>query len=305
MNDLKRAQLFAVAELLFATVAWGAAFVFVKMTVMRMNLYCFLFLRFSLATLLMFLIFPRRVLAADGATVRAAFWLSLLLGSAYFAQTEGLRFTAAANSALITCLYIVLIPAFCIAFQRARPEAHSIVGAAVAFFGMYLLTSCGLAGMNAGDLMTLVCAIAFAWHFILTGRYSRRHGLVPLVTYQLMFTAAMSGIVALAQGGFSASVPPVGILTILFTAIFATVIAFLIQTHAQRVLSPARTGVICSMEAVFGALIPWATGFERPTVAAAAGACVMIAGMLISELGVLWRPSSGRASEIGQGSLVP
>jgi len=76
----------------------------------------------------------------------------------------------------------------------------------------------------------------------------------------------------------------IGIIAILFTTIFATIIAFLIQTAAQRVLSPTRTGIICSMEAVFGALIPWGLKMETPTALSAAGAVIMITGMIVSEL---------------------
>jgi drug/metabolite transporter (DMT)-like permease len=299
MTHAGKEQLAAAAALLLMTFFWGAAFLLVKMTIAEMNLYFFLFLRFGLASALMFLLFFRRNIAADRSTIASAFVLALFLAAAFIAQTEGLRFTSAANSALITCLYMVFIPLAGFLFQRVRVARASIAGALLAFAGMYLLTSGSLTGANRGDVITLLCAVASTWHFILTSRYSHRHRLVPLVSYQFLFTAVICGIVAAAQRGFTASVPAIGIATIALTAVFATVIAFLVQTRAQRILSPTRAGVICSMEAVFGACIPWAVGAERPTWLAALGAAMMVAGMIASELaavlGVAKRAVADRA----------
>jgi drug/metabolite transporter (DMT)-like permease len=305
MMSSTRRQLLATVGLLCATFAWGAAFLLVKMTIAQMNLYFFLSLRFSLATLLMFLLFSRRIIAADRATIRAAFILSLFIAAAFITQTEGLRFTSVANSALITCLYMVFIPLFSFLFQGMRAEPSSVAGALFSFAGMYLLTSSSLTGINIGDFVTLLCAIVSAWHFILTGHYARRHPLVPLVAYQFLFTALFCGAIGAAQHGITVHVPPFGILTILLTAIFATVLAFLMQTFAQRVLSPTRAGVICSMEAVFGAAIPWTLGFEQPTLLAVVGGSMMVAGMLLSELAMALQISLRRRTKAIPSKLSP
>lgn len=284
MTQSTKDQFLASSGLLLVTFFWGAAFIPVKITITEMNLYYFLFLRFIVAAIIMFVIFYKKVAAVDRGTIKSSLILSIFLSAAYITQTEGLRFTSAANSALITCLYMVMIPVICLVFEKTKLELFPVIGILLAFFGMYLLTAYSLTGLNLGDIITLACAVACAFHIILTGRYSRRHKLVPLVAYQLLFAGIICGAVALFQHGITTTFSRFGIMTVLFTAIFATVLAFLVQSKAQRILSSTRAGVICSMEAVFGALIPWAIGFETPTKLAIIGASIMVAGMFLSEI---------------------
>lgn len=284
MSTQKIKQNTAIAGLVFATFAWGASFVLVKTALAEMNLYYFLFLRFSLASILMAVIFWKQVSGAGRSTVGAAFLLGALLAAAYIAQTEGLKITSSANAALITCLFMVLIPFFSYFYNGSRVGIFPVVGIALSFAGMYLLTCMGLTGINRGDAIVLGCAVAVAWHVIMTGKYARSHRLIPLVTYQFIFVALISGVAAALKGGVTLNISSRSLFTILFTGVFATIVAFLIQTAAQRVLSPARTGVICALEAVFGALIPWALLIERPRAISVAGALLMVAGMVVSEL---------------------
>ncbi len=284
MNKNSKSEMIALVLLLLATLIWGSSFIFVKMAIAKMNLYYFLFIRFFVAGAIMFAVFRRRMLNVDAATIRAALILGVMLSASFIAQTEGLRFTAAANSALITCLYMVFTPLFLLIFKKTRVEMSSVLGVVLALVGMFLLTYYSLTGMNVGDAITVACAVMLSWHLIYTGKYSVKHSLVPLVGYQFLFTSVFCGAIAAIQGGFTLDIPRIGVFALAFTAVFATAIAFFIQTYAQRVLSPTRTGVICSMESVFGALIPWCIGFETPTILSIVGACLMVAGMLVSEV---------------------
>ncbi|MBI4126700.1 MAG: DMT family transporter, partial [Deltaproteobacteria bacterium] len=117
----------AIVGLLFATVTWGMTFILVKWTVAEMDVYNFMFIRFSLAFLCLAIAF-RRHLRTSRATIRAAFILSIFLAGAYITQTEGLRFTTASNSALITGLYIVLVPLFSAVIFRTRPTMITTIG---------------------------------------------------------------------------------------------------------------------------------------------------------------------------------
>lgn len=191
MHEGSKKQLLAVLGLLFATFAWGASFILVKLTIKEMNLYDFLFLRFALASIMMAVIFHRQLLQTDRQTLLSALILSFFFSISFIAQTEGLKITSAANSALITCLYMVFIPLFSYFYGRHKIEAHSLIAVALAFMGMYLLTCYSLTGINFGDFLVLLCAILFAWHFILTGKYSVRHRLVPLVTFQFIFCSVI------------------------------------------------------------------------------------------------------------------
>jgi drug/metabolite transporter (DMT)-like permease len=282
-------QALAMAGLIGVTAIWGLTFILVKWTVEDLGIYFFLFVRFAIASILLMAIFHHRMRHIETRTVKAAFVLGLLMFIVYAAQTEGLRITTASNSALITGLYMVLVPLFLLIYPGKKSDPLAMVGIAIALPGLYLLTQYSLSGVNAGDFITLICTFACAWHIIFTGEFASQHSLIPLVVIQFLFVTLLSGAVAVAKGEFTTHISTLGWLTIAITSVLATAIAFTIQIAAQRVVDPTRAGIALAMEAVFGALFGYFIGGEMMTTASFAGACLMVAGMFISEMRPLVR----------------
>ncbi len=285
----KQQQLLAALALLLATASWGSTFFIVKRAIAEIDLYSFLFLRFSLSAVCMMLLFGRRIVRQARRTAVASAVTGIFLVIAYITQTEGLRFTSAANSALITCLYTVLIPIFLFLGlgKKSRITPSTAVGIMLSLVGMYLLTCFGLTSFNRGDLITLICAVACALHVIFVGRYTIRKGLTAFVTLQFLFVALTCGAIAAGRGSLEIKFSPFVWFALFITAIVSTVFAFILQIWAQRILPADRTGVILAMEAVFGALFAWTLGAENPTLISFAGACLMVAGMILSESNLL------------------
>jgi drug/metabolite transporter (DMT)-like permease len=277
-------QNLAIFGLLAITAIWGSTFILVKWTVESIGVYFFLFLRFTFATLLLILIFHRRMRTLSWHTIKASLLLSCLMFTVFATQTEGLRLTTASNSALITGLYMVLVPLFSLIYPRGRPDPLAIVGIALALVGMILLTQYSFTGLNGGDLITIVTACACAWHIILTGQFATEHSIIPLVVYQFIFVSFFSLVATIITGQFTSHIPQIGWITIIITAVFATALAFTVQTAAQRIVNPTRTGIIFAMEAVFGALFGYLIGGELMTQLSFVGACLMVGGMFVSEI---------------------
>ncbi len=279
-----RSSQYAVAGLVLASLIWGSSFILVKWAVATIDVYYFLCLRFAIATALLALIFHRRLRATTRATAAAAFLLSVLLSAGFIAQTEGLRFTTASNSGLITGLYLVFIPLGTALWRRATPSVASLAGTALSLAGLFLLTHYSFTGFNRGDGLTLVCSGAYAFHIVYTGRYARRHALIPLVVLQFLFTAIITGVLALVAGGITRAIAPIAWGAILLTSVGATAIAFTLQTAAQKYVDPVRTAIIFSMESVFAMFFAWVLGGEMLSTRALAGAGLMVAGMIVSEV---------------------
>ena len=72
---------------------------------------------------------------------------------------------------------------------------------------------------------------------------------------------------------------------VILTAIFATAIAFLIQTWAQSLMAPTRAAVIMTMEPVFAGFFAVLLGGERLTAKIILGGGFVIAAMYLVELG--------------------
>jgi len=276
-------QFGAFAALIFATVIWGSTFILVKWSVAKLDVYYFLFLRFSIASIAMLLIFRGRIKTRSRTTIRSSFILSIALFGGYAFQTEALRFTSASNTALITGLYLVMVPLFLIVFFKDKPRMSHVMGAIVSLIGLYFLTQYSPAGFNLGDGLALLCAVAFAFQIILVGRYTRTNNLAPFVFYQFLFVAIYAGIIALTRMSFSFEFSTISIITLLVTGVLATALAFAIQAAAQRYIDPTRVGIILGLEAVFGLVFGVFVGNETLTMLSFIGACLMVCGMMIAE----------------------
>lgn len=280
----KAAEGMAVAGLVAMTVIWGTTFILVKWAVAVIDVYFFLFLRFVVASVLLALIFHRHLKKTTREDIRSAFILSIFLFGTFATQTEGLRLTTASNAALITGLYLVLVPLFSMTFFGKKIQPFSIVGVAISVIGLYLLTGYSLTGFNLGDAIMLICSTMCAFQIILTGHFTTRHRLIPLVLFQFFFVTAYCGLLAVIKTSFTSHIPPVAWMSIAVTGIFATAVAFTVQTAAQRLVDPTRTGIIFALEAVFGALFAYALGGEVLTTTSFIGACLMLCGTVIAEI---------------------
>ena len=72
---------------------------------------------------------------------------------------------------------------------------------------------------------------------------------------------------------------------LLLTALAATAVAFVVQTWAQAHLSPTRAAVVMTMEPVFAGVFAVAVGGERLGWRVAVGGVLVLAAMLLVEVG--------------------
>jgi drug/metabolite transporter (DMT)-like permease len=280
--NVRKAEL----ALVWNTVVWGATFVLVKAALDDISPILFLALRFSLATAVLAAVFAaRRRLVWDWRTAAAGALTGAFLFAGYLTQTLGLRLTSAPKSAFITGLTSVMAPLVAALVYRSRPRVWEVVGILVATAGLGLMTlRSGGGPVNPGDLLTLLCAVGFATHIVVLGHFSERMGFELLSVAQLGSAAVFSLSLF-----WWAEVPrvawrPMVVGAILITGLLATALAFTIQAWAQRSTSSTRTALIYMLEPVFA----WITSFllvgEGLTGRAAAGAALILGGVLMVEM---------------------
>lgn len=265
----------AVAALLGASFLFGATFVVIKTALGEIGPMSLVAWRFSIgAGVLALFALPRgRRVWADGAIT------GLALFAGYALQTAGLVETSAANSALITGLYVVITPFLAASFKRRPPSALVVVAAAASFAGLVLLTGAGDLTLQRGDLLTLGCAASFAFHIVLLARFAPRHPVVPFTTVQLAVTALLAIPFAVAMEG--AGIPDSSVWgAILVTGIGVSVGAFLLQVWAQTVVGPNTAAVILAAEPAFGVATAWVILGEKLTPEGWAGAGLIFLAIL-------------------------
>ncbi len=275
---------------------WGSTFVVVKDALRDVSPLLFNLLRMIIATVVLAAIYHgdlrrlKRSYLAGGAVV------GLCLAGGYSFQTAGLARTTPAKSAFITGLIVVIVPLLC-AVPRLRPltmRRPSLVafgGALLAFAGILLLTTPAgtpwgalLGSINAGDLLTLLCALGFALHVVALAHVSPRLPLGALAVLQLMFcTLIMSLALPLFEHPWI-HVSPRLLVALLLTGVLATAVAFTVQSWAQQRLSATHTALILALEPVFAFLTSFLFYGERLSGRASVGALLILGGIAFTEL---------------------
>jgi drug/metabolite transporter (DMT)-like permease len=300
VRDIGVRRYWWVLALLGVTAAWGAAFPVVKCALERCphiegglglgsvrdptEPFLFLSLRFLVAGLLVAAASVRVLRGLNRRQVLIGCVLGFALCAGYVFQTFGLERTTASNAGFLTGLYVVLTPLLGAMFLRKPPTWSTGVGALLAFGGLLLIAAPSGVRIGLGDGLVVVCAFCFAIHFLLLGRYAGSAPLAALVTLQLGVTAIVTGVLSLASE--RAPIPSEGGIwvAIVGTAVLATVVAFFVQTGAQRFIPPSRTAVILTMESPMAALFGYLMLDERLTARGWAGGALIVAGMLVAEL---------------------
>jgi drug/metabolite transporter (DMT)-like permease len=268
------------AGLLLAIVAiWGWTFVIVKDAVAVYGVIPFLAVRFTLGAACLGAVCARR---ADLPTLRIGGAIGLVVGAAFLLQTLGLARTSASNAGLITGLFVVFAPLANRALFGVRIRRVYWVGIAVSLVGLGLLTGAGPSGFGWGDVLTLGCAALFGLHVALLDRHAKGRNASVLALGQVGAAAALFIMVWLARGG--AKWPPPQVWpALIVTGVFASALAYLVQTYVQQRLPAVDAALIMLAEPVFAVLFGALLQGDRFTALQVAGAAVMVATTLVVE----------------------
>ena len=280
MNARHNLQLkLAPLALLLVSAAWGLAFVVMKPAIERQSVNNFLFTRFLLAVLVMILIRPQVLKLLTKDLLLRGLAAGFLLGGGYIFQTVGLANTGAAITGFVTGLYVVLTPLFAGLIFKERVTKNTWFYVFIATVGLALLSLKGWS-IGFGELMVFFSAIAFAAHITALSKWSAGRDVYAMTITQLTMCAAMTGV-ASAFEGYSAP-PDSGVwAVVVFTAVFATAIAFIVQTWSQSHMSATKVAVILTMEVVFAAFFAILFAGERLTLQAALGGILVVTAMYL------------------------
>ncbi len=292
-------------SLVAVTATWGAAFVIMKPAIEQQPFFDFLAIRFTIAALIMLAVKPTVAMMLTGRMLAIGASLGVVLGLAYVTQTIALQLTTAAITGFLTGTYVVLTPVIGWLFFRHRIGGKVAIGAVLALIGLGLISITGVS-VEPGQIWGVACAVLFAAHIVGLGRYSPGLNSYALTFVQLCAVAVVCWVGALPDGYQAPPTADVWI-AVLFTAVFATIFGFFVQTWAQAQMEASRVAIILTLEVVFTALISVGVGQEVLSLKTVLGGLFMIAAMVIVEFPTRGRRGhiAGTAPADGDDELVP
>lgn len=286
-NDTTGPPLWSIdLSLILVNLIWGATFILVKQALADVSTLLFLTLRFSVAAFLLAFIFRKNFRSPDlWPSLRGGALAGLCLFSGYVLQTFGLKYTSASNAGFITGLYVPLVPLISGLVYQKPAQASEMFGIIAAFAGLLLMSvRSSLLDVGRGDLLVAGCALAYAFHIIVLGKFAVSRNIGLLATSQIatgmLLGAATFWWAEPVHITWSASVWT----AVAVTSVLATALAFAVETWAQRWISPTRTALISSMEPVFAWAASYVVAGETLSHRGIAGAGLILGGILLAEL---------------------
>lgn len=290
---------FDEGALLFNTVIWGGTFALIKNALADVSPSLFLGIRFGIAALLFLpFVYPHLKLA-NKKTIIAGGILGLFYFFGFATQTIGLNLTTATKSGFITGTFVIFIPILQLIIEGRRPKLFNIIGVIIVLLGLIMLSSKGNdvfdfikqlgSDFNLGDLLTLICAILFAFQVVFVDIFTKKYEYLPMVFIQLLITglggfifAYLFSVTSIEPVKFAFNFSVIGAL--IYTSVFASIIATIIQLKYQKTVSPTRAGIIYSFEPIFAALFAYFLLSEKISNFGLVGCVLIFIGLIVSEV---------------------
>ena len=272
----------AVLALVLVTAVWGVTFVQVKDAVALYPLFAFLAVRFWIATLTLAVPGLPRVRSLGRPGFVGGAFLGLLLAAGYTLQTAGLERTTVSSTGFITGMYVVLTPLIALVLVRSRIGLSVWGGVALSTIGLAMLSGIH-AGSVTGDLLVLAAAAVYSLQIVLMERYAPRYDAVAFTLVEMLAAGVALGLVAAALGDLHLPHGWTVWGALLVTGVFASALAFLVQTWAQRRTSATRTALAFTMEPVWTAFFGYTLAGDRLGLLGWGGCAVIMAGIVLAE----------------------
>ena len=237
--------------LILTTFFWGGSFLFSKIGLREIPPQLFVFTRFTLATLIMLLVFGRRLGALNRGILKRGMIVGMALGLTNITFVYGVQGTSISRAGVLNNLFVLFIPIITKLAWRDRIGRMNWFGITLAVSGIWFLATGGGVGFNRGDLISTICAFFIAGHIITVSKVLKDDDVYLISMVQFATVALMAGLVSLTIPVPHMAVSWTAVMTVLYCAVFPTVVCFTLQNVFQRYVTPTRAGLIYTLDPVW------------------------------------------------------
>ena len=278
--------------MLITAIMWGSGFVGMAIGLEHFTVLQLMAGRFTLATILLSVIFYKKLRLFNWSII----WRGALLGGilffAFVLQTYGLSYTTPSKNAFLTSINVLIVPIIAFIVYKRGFDRYEVIAAMIAVIGIGFLSLTNSFTIQLGDLLSILCAIAFAFDIFYTNVFVKKEDALALTIVQFMTASLLSIIGVLMLGEISTSINTEGFLILLYLAVFCTLVAYVCQNVGMQYANPTKSAIILSMESLFGTLFSVWILQELLTGRMIVGCVLILIAVLIAELKPRfnWRP---------------
>jgi len=279
--------------MILGAVFWAGAFIAGKFGVEEFSPIALTFLRFFFASIIIFVVMVKyeknwRIKGKDWGTM-------ILLGLVgmvgyHLLFFTALKYTKASNASMLAAINPLLTAVLASLFAGEKIGVKRVGVILLALFGVILTISNWNIDVirnltfNKGDLIMLLAVSCWAVYSILVKRAMPKYSPLILTTYSFIVCTIFLIPFVLRENlfGYITKVSWQGWASVLYMAIFPTVIGYLIQQISIREIGPSKTSIFINLVPVFSIILAAIILGERITLLSLISAIIIITAVYLN-----------------------
>jgi drug/metabolite transporter (DMT)-like permease len=285
-KELVRYEVFLV----LASFIWGTSFISVKIGVEHVDPFLFSIMRFLfgsivlLAVLLLLKRFDTRLFKN-----KLLWGISLINAVALEFQHFGMTMTSATNAVLLVDIDVVFIALLAVVILAEKITNRIVTGLLLGMIGVVIITTNGdlssvVSGSFVGNAMVFFGGVLWAFYVVYQKKVLVKESDVLMVTGVVILETTLFLLPMTFLFAGSYVVDNIGWLSVLYTGVFCTGLAFLLYNTGLKAISATIASVILLLEIVFAMLFAFIVLGETPTIVTAIGGALIIIAIIVISL---------------------
>jgi len=304
MKEFNLVKLLATAAILITVLLWGFSFVSIKIVVAEVPPLTMALLRFTIATIVLLLIFRRvepqaRLAKEDWGKMSLTGFLGVTL---YFVfENLGVKMTTASSASLITSIIpIVAIIADVLVF-KTKISFSRWLGVWVAVIGTYLVVTANgqlnfHSGAFQGNLLMIGAMLSWVVYTIITKAFQGKYSGLFLTTYQALFGTILLIPLSFLEYSQWQAFSLEAFAHILFLALGCSALCYFLYIYALDKLDVAVTTIYLNLIPIVGVISGYLFLHETILPIQLLGGAIIVLGILVVNFSQDWEVGSEKAS---------
>ena len=279
------------AEGLLAAVifARSTSFLLVKHCLTAFDVFNLLGVRFTIAAILLVIIFNRHLRGLTLKTLGRGIILGLVFFAMMAGETIALSKTSSSTTALVESSAIMLVPFLTWVFFHQKPTKANIFAAVVAFVGVvFTIGQTGHIVISSGILWCLGTTVVYALSVIVTDTLSKRDDAIALGVIQVAVMALCSIGAALLTETPTLTAPSDVWGNVLYLAVVCSVFGFAIQPYAQSGTTSDRASLFLAITPATATVLGVVILHETLTWLGAIGVALILSSFFLANRPPKW-----------------
>jgi drug/metabolite transporter (DMT)-like permease len=290
MNSKKMTYIALVCTVLF----WGLSFVGTKVALISFTPFVYIFLRFSLASVLFLILLIRKGLPKLSASDHKKLFLTAFFepGLYFTFETIGLTYTTASKASIIISIVPIAVVLLARVVLKEKINGRSLSGILLSIVGILVLVlgdptfSLSFEGSTIGDILILCAVISSALYITFARDLGQKLSSLVITSFQMFYgTIFFAPMFILNVGSVNWSqVSAKALGAIIFLTIFATILSFLFYNYALTQIPASRAAIFINGIPVVTAIGAWVILGERLTLLQVTGGFLVLVAVIIANM---------------------